>query len=326
MASGYRPSVLLSGRVLFRNWPIRQYALRRGIASPATTSTPLSSPRLTRPSTIPHLRESAQSYFAKQNYKHVVWIGVHRSFARDDKVNLISVTKRASGEKETFETVLLGEELVNVWGRTVWHDDIQVDVLGSFFQISALLCSRTIFGSERNEYLVKLRNDAMEILVKGQLFFSELSSEIEAIRFLTTNLDFKHFQNSEDLRNEIRDRTMSILNRPLEIEQPLQSKYWLNGGQSAEVIKRALDEKVQEEGALENTSSDYWKALWAAVTDDGAHGDHLANIEREIYHDMVPSLVRIQQESQRIKELACNDAPGEEIIHDPNKPKPKPHI
>ncbi|KAI9707685.1 MAG: hypothetical protein M1836_000647 [Candelina mexicana] len=290
------------------------------------TSTPASSPILIRPSTIPHLRESAAAYFAKQNFERVVWLGVYGSFARNEQteeseVNLVGVTTKAQGEGKSYETTYLGEELVNVWGRKVVVHYIQGNTLELLHDVTALLTSRTIFGSEEASHVIKLRNDAMDMVLNGQAMFSQLSSDIQSTRALAISGDFENFQHSVDLRTEIRDKIISIICRLLEMKSPLLSEFEFHGGEGLEDMKKDLDRKASKNGALESVDSEYWKTIWTIATSKHREEEHLAGMDSIIRIGVLPSLAELQREIEKVRELAKTDAPGEETIHNPNEPK-----
>lgn len=124
---------------------------RRALSSSISTST-------LRAATTKELRALSATTFAKDEFRDVKWAGVFGSFTRGtqtEKSDVDIVIRRKKLKEKPQPLWFLEELLPKVWNRSVdiiyvrnpW-DDFKYD---GYVSIEALLCSRTIYGSSRDE-------------------------------------------------------------------------------------------------------------------------------------------------------------------------------
>ena len=147
-------------------------------------------------SDIAALRASS-SIFLKKDFRHIKWAGVFGSFAREtqtDSSDVDVVVIRPPLEKTCRmppETLLLEDALPQVWGRKVDVISIEEDELRGYVSLEALLCSRTLFGSDQDDEVVRLRGIARDTLDSGFTKFVEIMDKIRRTQSRVSDLDFE---------------------------------------------------------------------------------------------------------------------------------------
>lgn len=124
------------------------------------------------------LRVSGATAFSKHDFRDIRWVGVFGSFARETQttesnVN-IAVYRKFLDEKSPPDRLHLEDVLPFVWIRPVDIVDIEDCEIRDYRSIEALLCSRTIYGSGRDEEVIRLRREASVILASGHEHFKRV--------------------------------------------------------------------------------------------------------------------------------------------------------
>lgn len=134
-----------------------------------------------------------------QDFKSLVWVGVHGNFAyskedepssaRDhEDVDIVAVW-----DPETYGNwyspyvdrhTRLEEKLLQAWQREIYLLDITEGELGDDTHTDAILCSRTIYGSAQNQLVVKLRMEARAIVDQEHYIYSRVSRKIREVQGL----------------------------------------------------------------------------------------------------------------------------------------------
>lgn len=128
----------------------------------------------TRSTSVTELREAARPIFSKPGFKNLVWAGVHGALAYGEEdtcdvdgpsdVNMVAVWNPKAGkgwdplEKQSHASIV--DKLQRAWNRDFDVVDIEGGKLGDDYQASAILCSRTLYGSAKNELVQSLRKEA----------------------------------------------------------------------------------------------------------------------------------------------------------------------
>ena len=148
-------------------------------------------------SDIASLRASS-SVFLKHDFYYVKWAGVFGSFARETQtessdVDVVVIQEpRYRNGPVPPDTLHLEDALSEVWGRKV--DVIYIDQgeeLRGYITIEALLCSRTLFGSDQDDEVVYLRQIARDVLGSGFTIFSGIISMIRKTQSMVSKVQFK---------------------------------------------------------------------------------------------------------------------------------------
>jgi predicted nucleotidyltransferase len=134
------------------------------------------------------LRTAASPVFSKANFRDVRWAGVFGSFARgtqndSSRVDVV-VIEIPHSETINKPLVVLKDELLRVWGRNPNITYITKSELRGYHSVEALLCSRTIAGSDQDDAVVRLRKEALGILVSGRAKFTTILNSIQETRSL----------------------------------------------------------------------------------------------------------------------------------------------
>jgi len=87
-------------------------------------------------------------------------------------------------EKIDIPPLYLEDELLRVWGRKPDITYITKSELRGYNSMEALLCSRTLAGSDQGDEVVQLRNEAWDILVSGLDKFTAILDMIRETRSL----------------------------------------------------------------------------------------------------------------------------------------------
>lgn len=153
-----------------------------------------------RSSSIATLRESATSVFSNKGYRNVVWAGAFGSFAcsEQDESSDVKVVVVWNPAKEIGWHPLndifpldLDEELTKAFGRDVDVKNIGRAQIRSFNDVEALLSSRTLYGSEQDRSVVKLRKGARHILESGINLFEGVFKKIDEARIAAGKINFE---------------------------------------------------------------------------------------------------------------------------------------
>ena len=110
------------------------------------------------------LRKAASSVFSKPNFRNVRWAGVFGLFAvgsqtKSSNVDVI-VILMPHCEQINSHPLSLEDELFRVWGRKPRIQYIRKGEFWHLTSVKALLCSRTLAGSDQDDEVVRLRNEA----------------------------------------------------------------------------------------------------------------------------------------------------------------------
>lgn len=141
---------------------------------------------------VTELREAALPIFSKPGFKNLVWAGVHGALAYGEEdtsdgdvptdVNIVAVwnPKAAKGwdplEKERHASVV--EKLQQAWNREFDVLDVTGGRLENDYQASAMLCSRTLYGSAKDQLVMSLRKEARATVDQGRQLFSGAITKI----------------------------------------------------------------------------------------------------------------------------------------------------
>lgn len=160
-----------------------------------------SNPLPIQSSRIASLRKAATSVLSNPGYKNAVWAGLTGPIAygeqdeSDDEVDVMVVWDPA------YETGWcphndpnvpdLDDDLRKALGCYVYVRDFGRGDMQSINTLQALLASRTLYGSEKDEVIVKLRKEAREILENGITLFQDVCKKIEETKALAGEKDFE---------------------------------------------------------------------------------------------------------------------------------------
>jgi predicted nucleotidyltransferase len=132
------------------------------------------------------LRTAASTVFSKPNFHHIEWAGVFGPFSKGTQTDEsdVHVIVIEMPRKFYCPQLSLEDELYKVWGRKADITYIRDGELRGYFTIRALLCSRTLTGSDQDHEVVRLRNEAREILDWGFAKFPTIVSMIRKTQSL----------------------------------------------------------------------------------------------------------------------------------------------
>jgi predicted nucleotidyltransferase len=130
------------------------------------------------------LRAAAAPVFSKPDFSDVRWAGVFGSFARETQtdssdVDVIVLQDPAKRVPRSLNPLFLEKELPKVWRRDVDVVYTTGEEFRGYISVEALLCSRTLFGSDEDDEVIQLRNQAKDILETG---YAKFSTILDAIR------------------------------------------------------------------------------------------------------------------------------------------------
>jgi predicted nucleotidyltransferase len=107
------------------------------------------------------------------------------SFARETQTDssdvdvLVFRDPPAKRISHSLNPLFLEEELPKVWRRDVDVVYTTGEEFRGYILVEALLCSRTLFGSDEDDEVIRLRNQAKDILETG---YAKFSTILDAIR------------------------------------------------------------------------------------------------------------------------------------------------
>ena len=133
------------------------------------------------------LRKAASPIFSKPSFHNIIWAGVSGPFAEGTKIDEndeVDVIVIETPMKFYCPPLSLGDELSTVWRRKPNIIHIQDGELRGYPTIGALLCSRTLTGSDRNHEVVRLRKEARDILDWSHAKFQTIVSMIRETQLL----------------------------------------------------------------------------------------------------------------------------------------------
>ena len=146
-------------------------------------------------SNVDDLRVASSPVFSKPDFNDIRWAGVFGSFARGEQtessdvdVLLLFKKPREDNASRPLRPLYLEDELPRVWARRVDIAYVDDDEFRGYFSIESLLCSRTIFGSARDEELLRLRSAAEQILDSGIAKFTRIRSAIQQTRSVVSKI------------------------------------------------------------------------------------------------------------------------------------------
>ena len=132
---------------------------------------------------IQTLRITSNPIFAHQGLSHIIWAGVFGSFARDSHTNRsdVDVIVIHDPDKKIDRQchIYIHDELPMVWGRKVSIVTIEDNELRGYVSVEALLCARTIYGSDQDDGVLQLKRNAREILENG---FTKFTQSVDMIK------------------------------------------------------------------------------------------------------------------------------------------------
>jgi len=153
-----------------------------------------------RASNISSLRSASSPVFSNDGFRNILWAGVFGSFSRGEQkessdVDVVVVWDPAykSGWQphDDYFYLELKAELERVWARKVDVIDIRRGRLDTFVDVEALLTSRTLYGSEESEHVVKARREALEVVEGGIVTFANACKKIRETRAMVEGKSFE---------------------------------------------------------------------------------------------------------------------------------------
>jgi len=135
--------------------------------------------------TLSSLRAAAAPVFSKPDFSDVRWAGVFGSFAREAQTDssdidvLVFRGPPAKRVSHSLNPLFLEEELPKVWRRDVDIVYTTGEEFRGYISVEAPLCSRTLFGSDEDDEVMRLRGQAKDILETG---YAKFSTILDAIR------------------------------------------------------------------------------------------------------------------------------------------------
>ena len=141
---------------------------------------------------IESLRKAASSVFSKPNFRNVRWAGVFGLFAvgsqtKSSNVDVIVILMPHCEHIDSYP-LSLEDELFRVWGRQPRIQYIRKGEFWHLTSVQALLCSRTLAGSDQDDEVVRLRNEARDILDSGLAKFTEVLDMVQSTRSLVEGI------------------------------------------------------------------------------------------------------------------------------------------
>jgi predicted nucleotidyltransferase len=138
------------------------------------------------------LRTAASPVFSKANFRDVRWAGVFGSFALgtqdDSSIVEVIVIETSHSEKIDIPPLHLKRELFKVWGRKVDITYIKEGKFVGYTSVEALLRSHTLTGSDQDDEVVRLRDEAWCILVSGLDKFTAILGMIRETQSLVEGI------------------------------------------------------------------------------------------------------------------------------------------
>jgi predicted nucleotidyltransferase len=133
--------------------------------------------------TLSSLRAAAAPVFSKPDFSDVRWAGVFGSFARGTQtdssdIDVFVFRDPAKRVSHSLNPLFLEEELPKVWRRDVDVVYTTGEEFRGYISVEAPLCSRTLFGSDEDDEVIRLRNQAKDILETGYAKFSTILGAI----------------------------------------------------------------------------------------------------------------------------------------------------
>jgi predicted nucleotidyltransferase len=135
-----------------------------------------------------------------QDFRNIRWAGVFGSFARETQTDwsdvdvVVSKKPRDSNVRVPLDAVQLEDELLRVWGRKVDIIYITGSELRGYVSVEALLCSRTLYGSDDDNEVLRLRNKARDILDSGLVKLMATSETIQKTQSAVSDISFEVLQ------------------------------------------------------------------------------------------------------------------------------------
>jgi len=133
------------------------------------------------------LRTAASPVFSNPSFHHIIWAGVSGPFAKGTQVDdrdEVTVIVIEMPKKFYCPQLYLEDGLYRVWGRKLDIIYIRDGELRLFVTLEALLCSRTLTGSDQCHEVVRLRNEARDILDWSYDKFQTIVSMIQKTQLL----------------------------------------------------------------------------------------------------------------------------------------------
>jgi predicted nucleotidyltransferase len=135
---------------------------------------------------VEDLRALAGPVFAIPDFRDIQWAGVFGSFASgtqtpESDVDVV-VYQKALTEELSPGRLYLEDVLPRVWNRRVDIIRVEDDEFRGYVSIESLLCSRTVYGSARDEEVLRLRRRASKTLDSGRQHYVGILKETEQVK------------------------------------------------------------------------------------------------------------------------------------------------
>ncbi|KAN0074251.1 hypothetical protein V8E54_008188 [Elaphomyces granulatus] len=265
---------------------------------------------------IESLRKAASSVFSKPNFHNVRWAGVFGLFAvgsqtKSSNVDVI-VILMPHCEQINSHPLSLEDELFRVWGRKPRIRYIRKGEFWHLTSVQALLCSRTLAGSDQDDEVVRLRNEARNILDSGLAKFTAVLDIVQWTRSLVEGITIEEFLTSPQLQCSVRDNIQSILD-DLDIRPRYPVIY---EGYRASLISYSEGIQLQindrETSNTNDLGPDYWEFIWNIVTDEL---DGLENLDWRIQELVILDIRETWELSDFVRKLEMEDeANGSDVL------------
>jgi predicted nucleotidyltransferase len=144
--------------------------------------------------TLSSLRAAAAPVFSEPDFSDIRWVGVFGSFARGTQTDssdidiLVFEDPSSNCVSHSLVPLFLEEELPKVWRRDIDIIYTTDKEFRGYISVEALLCSRTLFGSDEDDEVIRLRNKAKDILETGYAKFSTILDAIRKIQKKVTGV------------------------------------------------------------------------------------------------------------------------------------------
>ena len=221
----------------------------------------------------------------------------------------------------------LDDELKNALGHYVYVTDVVPGKIKTLITLEAILASRTLYGSEKDGYVVKLREYARETLDNGITLLEDVCKKIDETEVLLGKKDFEvhmalpshllspcalilgqEFKAFNETRQAIQDHVNTILH-DLDLQPQTNSLgahlYRRNVEPVAEV-RNNLEKKLAEPRS-DQSDSTYWQTLWQIVTHDDRSAKSLKGLRLLLQKLVLPDLQSSLDMSEKVQKFATEE-------------------
>ncbi|KAK2850695.1 hypothetical protein FQN49_005408 [Arthroderma sp. PD_2] len=199
------------------------------------------------------------------------WAGVFGPFAVGEQndysyVNVVAVYHIDGYWDELSREPRFEQTLAAAWGRKVSVTNIDDTHSVDIDNIEPLLCSRTIFGSDKDPLVARMRREAWDILDNQTAYYKTFLRDIKDIRAVVLERSKEEFCADTRLRQTVLKQIMAILyinTPPVSSDLSTPSRVV----EDCEQMQRKISGTRKCGSLLQDTSSGQSNRLWEIVWD-----------------------------------------------------------